>query len=159
MLGHGTLLVTNWRLKIEPDLQEPQQAQQGQEQHHLHDQHRRPRGRRPASVSRRTSSSKCSAGTPASQWRSQTCPRERQSPSSNIIHQFVHERCNQCWMAHLGGDPGAELSHIAVQLVPALNQGGHPEQWKLSKRRKRRFQPPTLPPTPWWSRGRRPSAP
>ena len=95
MLRHGTLLVTNWRLKIEPDLQEPQQAQQGQEQHHLHDQHRRPRGRRPASASRRTSSSTCSAGTPASQWRSQTCPRERQSPGSNIKHQFVHERCKE----------------------------------------------------------------
>merc|ERR1712012_964145 len=61
-------------------LQEPQQAQQGQEQHHLHDQHRRPRGRRPASASRRTSSSTCSTATPASQWRSQTCPRERRSP-------------------------------------------------------------------------------
>merc|ERR1712012_1533770 len=61
-------------------LQEPQRVQQGQEQHHLHDQLRRPRGRPQASASRRTSSSTCSAGTPASQWRSQTCPQERQSP-------------------------------------------------------------------------------
>ena len=80
MLGHGTLLVTIWRLKIEPDLQEPQQAQQGQEQHHLHDQHRRPPGQPQASASRRTSSSTCSAATPASRWRSRCCHLGPRSP-------------------------------------------------------------------------------
>ena len=28
--------------------------------------------------------------------------------------------------ACLGGDPAAELAHVAVQLVPALDQRGHP---------------------------------
>ena len=27
---------------------------------------------------------------------------------------------------YLGGDPAAELAHVAVQLVPALDQRGHP---------------------------------
>ena len=27
---------------------------------------------------------------------------------------------------YLGSDPAAELAHVAVQLVPALDQRGHP---------------------------------